>query len=374
MSVKQVWVICGGVSTEHNISIKSARNVVNGLLQSNFAVHVVLIDRQGAWHYLDDMDSFLDINFDSTQLIQLSKQLSLVFGQKPVWRLLAEPNVVLPCDVVIPMVHGQQGEDGILQGVLRACDLPFVGADVMSSAICMSKRMTKQLLQQAGIKTAPWLIAYDASSVPDYASVCAALGNTVFVKPVSQGSSIGVARVVDEVGYHRAITEAFQFDQEVLIEQSVEAREIECSVLGNRYPRVALPGEIVCQSDFYSYKAKYVNQNDAQVVVPAKLTVEQIELIQQTALDVYRALACQGLARVDLFLTADNTVIVNEVNTIPGFTNISMYAKNWQASGLSFSDLLIELMDCAIEVYRRHQKIQTDYRALLVTGDVNYSN
>ncbi len=247
----------------------------------------------------------------------------------------------------------------MLQGVLQACDVPFVGSGVLSSSVCMSKHITKQLLQQNGIQSAPWLLAKAGSPAPDYQAVSNALGSTVFVKPNAQGSSVGVHRVHDEASYRHALRDAFTYDDQVLIEQAVVAREIECSVLGNEQPRVAQPGEVVCQSSFYSFDAKYVSPDAAKTVSPADLTVPQVQALQQVALATYRVLQCAGLARVDLFLTADDEVLVNEVNTLPGFTNISLYARNWQVSGMSNTAMLQQLIDLALATYQRRQQIRT---------------
>ena len=361
MQVSHIWVICGGVSAEHEISILSAQNVVRVLREEGFILHVVIISKQGMWYYLDNNMDFSAVRTVS-QAQELGAQLlCLTPGAGSVGKLVEFPDTVLPCDCVFPLVHGSQGEDGVLQGVLSACNVPFVGSGVLSSALCMSKHVAKALLNEAGIATTPAMtVTVSALRAPSFCVAEQELGLPIFVKPSSQGSSVGVSKAVDEASYLHAIEEAFQFDDVVLLEQAIEGREIECSVMGNLTPRVSLPGEVICESDYYSYQAKYLDSESARVVTPADLNDSQIDKLQSTALEVYKILHCCGMARVDLFLKDDDSVYVNEVNTIPGFTDISMFAKNWQASGVSYAAVLTELIHHALAAFEQNQQVFFD--------------
>jgi D-alanine-D-alanine ligase len=357
VNVKSIWVICGGKSSEHDISISSARNVVPALVDAAFSVSVVYIDRLGAWYHLSSECFMQSTNLNGIDISQ-AQRLAVLPGAVRSFYKLDQPQESLVCDVVFSLVHGGQGEDGDLQGFLNCLSVPFVGSDVLGSSICMAKHVTKALLDSAGIATVPGVVVNRGNYKDyDFDHVCKQLGcEEIFVKPSACGSSIGVTRVRQAADFECAIAEAFCYDTTVLIEKAVVAREIECSVIGNGEARVSLPGEIVMQDNFYDYAAKYIN-NTADVVTPADLNADQVTTIQALAEQVYRTLNCRGLARVDLFLTSDQQLFVNEVNTLPGFTDISMFAKNWSVSGLSFDVLLKHLVDLAMDHYAVKKKM-----------------
>ena len=258
------------------------------------------------------------------------------------------------------VVHGTLGEDGSLQGMLRMANLPFVGSDVLGSAACMDKDVTKRLLRDAGLAVAPFITLTRANRAQfSFADVEAKLGLPLFVKPANQGSSVGVSKVKNEEQYHQAVALAFEFDHKVVVEQGIKGREIECAVLGNDHPQASTCGEIVLNSEFYAYDTKYIDDQGAQVVVPAAIAPEINDKIRAIAVQAYQTLGCSGMARVDVFLTADNEVVINEINTLPGFTNISMYPKLWQASGLDYTSLITRLIELALERHAADRALKT---------------
>ena len=255
-------------------------------------------------------------------------------------------------DVIFPIIHGTLGEDGSLQGLLAFANLPYVGSAVLGSAVCMDKDLCKRLLMQAGITVAPYIaVKAVADEAALFEQASTQLGLPLFIKPASQGSSVGVSKVTNAAEFSAGLALAFRYDRKVLIEQAIVGREIECAILGNDQPQASVCGEVLTQDQFYSYDAKYID-GQSRTVVPAEMPKEIEAQIQAVALRTFAALECEGLARVDVFLTPDNQIVVNEVNTLPGFTNISMYPQLWQASGLNYSDLISNLIDLALQ---RHQ-------------------
>lgn len=350
----RVGVICGGRSAEHEVSLQSARNVVNALDRERFAVAVIGIDRDGAWHDYDPADFLRDA--DDPRRIALHgarARVALVPGESGARLIDADSAAPLtPIDVMLPVVHGTGGEDGVLQGTLASLDMPYVGSGVLGSAVAMDKDVTKRLLRDAHIDIAPFVcLDRDAAASADFGVISSQLGNPLFVKPANQGSSVGVSRATTAREFNAAINLALRFDHKLLVEAAVVGREIECAVLGNEQPQASATGEIVLADGFYSYDTKYVDDN-AGIAVPTDIDEHADARIREVALAAYRALGCAGLARVDVFLTADGEIVVNEVNTLPGFTRISMYPKLWQASGLSYADLLTRLVELALE---RHE-------------------
>jgi D-alanine-D-alanine ligase len=241
------------------------------------------------------------------------------------------------------------GEDGTIQGLLRLAGIPFVGAGVLASAAGMDKEVAKRLMRDAGIPIGGFMALRSWEKRPSFEEAAGKLGELLFVKPANMGSSVGVSKVHNATEFEAALDEAFRYDKKVIIEEFIKGREIECSVLGNASPRASLPGEIVAKHEFYSYDAKYIDAEGALLEIPARLPAETVARIQGLALDTFRALECEGLARVDFFLRDDGEVLVNEINTMPGFTRISMYPKLWEASGLGYHELLDELVRLALE-------------------------
>ncbi|TCC06842.1 D-alanine--D-alanine ligase [Kosakonia quasisacchari] len=355
MAKLRVGVVFGGKSAEHEVSLQSAKNIVDAMDKSRFDVVLLGIDKQGQWH-VSDANNYL-LNASDPARIALNpsaNSVALVPGIQQQQLIQAENSAPLPnVDVIFPIVHGTLGEDGSLQGMLRLANLPFVGSDVLASAACMDKDVTKRLLRDAGLSIAPFITLTRANRAQlSFSDVQTQLGLPLFVKPANQGSSVGVSKVTNEAQYHDAVNLAFEFDKKVIVETGIKGREIECAVLGNDSPQASTCGEIVLNSEFYAYDTKYIDENGAQVVVPADIDPAINDKIRGIAVQAYQTLGCEGMARVDVFLTPENEVIINEINTLPGFTNISMYPKLWQASGIGYSDLITRLIELAVA---RHQ-------------------
>ena len=354
---KHLLVLCGGRSAEHEVALLSAVNVVAAIDRERFDPVVVGIDRDGTWWRLDP-DSFV-VHADDPA------RISLAAGGEPVALTMRDGTGVLvaisgktdaspwPVDVAFPVLHGTYGEDGTVQGLLEIMNVPYVGCDPAASANCMDKVVTKQLLRDAGLAVAPWLTVSAAGERPGARVVDEMLGWPVFVKPARLGSSVGISKVSRAAELEEALAAALCYDTKVLIEAFMPGREIECAVLGNAAPRAAVPGEVVPQGEhgYYSYEAKYLDEDGALLMAPADLDDTTAERVRSTALRAYEALGCSGMARVDFFLLPDGSLVVNEINTIPGFTRISMYPRLWRLSGMGYSDLITELVRLAEERY-----------------------
>ncbi len=361
MSKVRVGIIFGGRSAEHEVSLQSARNVVDALDRSRFEPVLIGIDKQGHWH-LNDTSNFL-INQENPALIALNqsnRELAVVPGKASGQLVETSSQELLGhVDVIFPIVHGTLGEDGCLQGLLRMADLPFVGSDVLGSAVCMDKDISKRLLRDAGLEVTPFLTLTRATRERHgFAQAQAALGLPLFVKPANQGSSVGVSKVENEAQYLAAVELALSYDHKVLVESAVRGREIECAVLGNDQPIASGCGEIVVGNGFYSYDSKYIDEQAAQVMVPAAISLDASERIRALAIEAFQVLGCSGLARVDVFLTDSGQVLINEVNSLPGFTRISMYPKLWQAAGMTYSELVSRLIELAQERHEQRQALK----------------
>ncbi|MBD9675777.1 D-alanine--D-alanine ligase [Pseudomonas sp. PDM18] len=363
MGKLRVGVIFGGRSAEHEVSLQSAKNIVDALDRERFEPVLIGIDKEGRWH-LNDASDYL-LNQENPALIALNRsnrELAVVPGKAEQQLVETGSRQLLDhVDVIFPIVHGTQGEDGCLQGLLRMADIPFVGSDVLGSAICMDKDVSKRLLRDAGIAITPFVTLTRASAArTPFAEAQRKLGLPLFIKPANMGSSVGVSKVEDEAAYDEAVRLALAFDDKVLVESAVKGREIECAVLGNEQPIASGCGEIVVGSGFYSYDSKYIDEDAAKVVVPADIPAETSERIRQLAVEAFLALECSGLARVDVFLTQTGEVLVNELNSLPGFTRISMYPKLWQAAGMTYSELVSRLIELAIERHAARRNLQTN--------------
>jgi D-alanine-D-alanine ligase len=315
---------------------------------------VVGISRQGVW-YLEEEDNFFlgEFQADKIKLNQNRPTVSVIpfLSEQGKGQLLCEGQT-LTFDLVFPILHGPFGEDGTLQGLLDMIGVPYVGSGCSSSANCMDKAITKQLAQLQGIKGAPFVELKSLEDLTKYSSQIHNLGFPLFIKPSRMGSSVGVSKVSQPALLHQAVKAAFSFDSKVLIEKEISGREIECAVLGRKQElQVALPGEVIPNEKigWYSYEAKYLLKEGSKTKVPADLSPQLMTQIQELALKVFTALECDGLARVDFFLEKNtNEIFLNEINTMPGFTPISMYPQMWQASGLSYESLITELLNLAL--------------------------
>ncbi|WP_374335980.1 D-alanine--D-alanine ligase [Leeia sp.] len=363
MTKIRVGLFFGGQSTEHEVSLQSARNIYQAIDRNRFEVSLIGIDKQGQWH-ISDEHSYLQHADDPARIAfnPSGEALAMIPGsaqQQLVHARTANPLSQL--DVVFPIVHGTQGEDGSLQGLLRMANLPFVGCGVLGSAVCMDKDVAKRLLRDAGLPVVPFItLTRTSRSKTDFAAVTAQLGLPLFIKPANQGSSVGVSKASTQAEYEDALDFAFQFDHKVLVEQAIVGREIECAVLGNEQARASVCGEIVILKEgFYSYNTKYISEDGAATVIPADIATDIQATLQDLAVQAFQALECRGMARVDFFVTAEQHIYINELNTLPGFTNISMYPKLWEASGLPYTALISELIDLALARHQQDQALKT---------------
>lgn len=347
---KTIAIVFGGQSSEHEVSLQSARNVINAIDRGSYDITLIGVDKLGRWLRFDEHDYLLNANDPAKITLSPSgKDLFLLPGSAGGQFVEVESGVALArIDAVFPLIHGCFGEDGSLQGLLRLLNIPFVGPDVVGSAVCMDKDVTKRLLRDAGIAVAPFVVLTRNQSA-DFGALVEQLGLPLFVKPASQGSSVGVSKVTDEAGFIKALALAFDYDHKVLIERGMVGREVECAILGNREPQASVCGEVIANDEFYAYDTKYLNGGQARIAIPAELPDGLADQVREVALHAYRILECSGMARVDFFVTEAREIIINEVNTIPGFTSISMYPKLWQASGLSYAALIDRLIVLALE-------------------------
>lgn len=352
---KDLLIICGGKSEEHEISLISAKCVLDALDRTKFNPSVIGISRSGVWHWQDEKTFYkgefradkIKLNTDTPTVTVApfssaeGRGTVLVEGQKHHF------------DVVFPILHGQFGEDGTLQGMFDILAVPYVGSHCGSSWICMDKALTKMICEVEGIKTVDYALLRGADELPRITKKIESFGYPVFVKPCRQGSSVGVSKVNKLSELEPAVKAAFKHDSKVLVEKGISGREIECAVLGlNRKAKVSLPGEIIPSKSigWYSYEAKYLLKDGAETKVPAELSEADIARVQEFALKVFDVLECDGMARVDLFMehkTGD--LYLNEANSIPGFTPISMYPQMWQASGLPYPALITQLIELAFQ-------------------------
>lgn len=357
-----VGIVFGGKSAEHEVSLQSAKNIIDAIDRDKYHVVLIGVDKEGGWQ-INDEASFL-LNEQDPEAIELKKtetKIAVLPGEKQGQIYNYQTKQPLPqIDVIFPIIHGTLGEDGSIQGLLRTLNLPFVGVDLLGSAVSMDKDFAKRILRDAGINIANGLVykKYQHSEI-DFTFVQEKLGLPLFVKPVNQGSSVGVNKVETEAEFELAIKEAFLYDDKVLIEEAIIGREIECAILGNDEPIASVPGEILPQSGFYSYESKYIDESGAKLSAPAELTDEQTKKVQEEALRVFKTLDCEGMARVDFFMKPDGTLIVNEVNTVPGFTKISMYPRLWGLSGLPYPKLIDRLIELAFERHERKQQLKS---------------
>lgn len=353
----RVAVLFGGRSAEHEVSLRSARTVVSALSPDKYDIQLIGIDRQGRW--IADSDKKM-IAGTQVQLSSATSKNELQSLQPTQMIPSASKESSQKIDVIFPVLHGPYGEDGTIQGLAKLANIPCVGAGVLGSAIGMDKDVMKRLLKDAGIAIAASItVRAPEQKKVSFESVKKKLGMPVFVKPANMGSSVGVSKAENKKEFEQAVSTAFKFDRKIIIEEAIIGKEIECSVLGNDSPTASLPGEIIANDAFYSYQSKYSGTSKSEIQIPANMSEKDIKKIQQTAVKAYIALECRGMARVDFFLTDDGTCYVNEINTIPGFTSISMYPKMWEASGLPLTQLVDQLIELAIEDFEQQKALLT---------------
>ncbi len=340
---KKIAILYGGRSVEHGVSINSARNVFQYIDKKEFKPILIGITEKGEWYLTKDV----------TSKISKGEKLSLALSaEKPVFKT---KNKKFTPDIVFPVLHGTDGEDGSMQGLLKAMSLPMIGTGVLGSAMSMNKLVAKKLLKEAGLLVADFLFCFFADQKNlKFETIEKELGLPFMVKSASLGSSVGVSKVKSKNDFKKAVEEGFRYDDCILFEKFIEGREIECAVLGNSPAKASMPGEIIISKEyeFYTFDAKYVDSKAVEIRVPAKLSTEAARKIRACSLRAFQTLACEDFARVDLFLTSDGNVYVNEINTIPGFTNSSMFPMMWKERGISFTELITKLVALAEERFK----------------------
>ncbi|MCQ2417130.1 MAG: D-alanine--D-alanine ligase [Oscillospiraceae bacterium] len=351
--MQTILVLFGGVSPEHAVSLVSAEAVLKNLNKENRRILPVGITLEGKWILFGGED-YAEIAADRweqnpknrTAILSPERNVGLcVMGEKGV--------ETIPVDVIFPVLHGENGEDGSIQGLFQLSGIPFVGCGVCADAASMDKSVTKLIAATTGVRQADWLTLHRADFQKDAAAMCrdimAHIAFPVFIKPCSTGSSVGVSKVKNESELMPALENAFKFDKKVLAEEFINGREIEVAVLGNDHPTAATAGEIDAGAEFYDYETKYVTSTSTPYI-PARIDADTMQAVREWAVKIFCALGCAGLSRVDFFVTRDsNEIVFNEINTLPGFTPISMYPKMWAAEGVSFAELLDKVIALALE-------------------------
>lgn len=357
MTKLKVGILYGGRSVEHGVSINSARNIETYINKSLYEVICIGISTQGVWFQTPNVSKDIEAG---TKL-----KLSLD-GSDPRFEDVAGNSFTV--DVVFPVLHGTDGEDGSIQGLLKAMDIPMVGTSVLGSSVSMSKLVAKQLMEQAGIPVTKFLFfRHDQKEAIRFEEIKKNLGVPFMVKAANLGSSVGVSKVSAESELDAAVEDSFRYDDCLLVEEYIKGREIECAILGNNPPEASRPGEIIINSkyNFYSFDAKYVDGEAVKIEVPAKIDKATSDKIRDLSIKAYKQLQCEDFARVDLFLNEAGEVFVNEINTIPGFTNSSMYPMMWKDSGISFTDLISRLIQLGLERYKQSKRIQKEFQSSL---------
>ncbi|GHU08345.1 D-alanine--D-alanine ligase [Spirochaetia bacterium] len=381
-----VGILFGGKSAEHEVSLQSAKNVFDAIDREKYNPVLIGIDKTGRWLLENPSGGEFLLDSNDPQKIRLNHTEAQAAALPPqsgglIARLdapagggmgssagsgavgTANDNGVqaaLPrIDVVFPILHGPFGEDGTVQGLLKLADIPFVGTSVLGSAVGMDKDVMKRLLRDAGLPIGKFIALKSNEPFPPFDTVTAQLGSPLFIKPANMGSSVGVSKVHNQGEYEAAVRDAFRYDRKIILEEFIQGRELECAVLGNVDPRASVPGEVISSHEFYSYDAKYIDENGAVLSIPAKIPDTVREEIQRLAVKTFQVLEAEGLSRIDFFLRSDNSLVINEINTMPGFTKISMYPKLWEASGISYSDLINRLIELAVERFTIEKTLAT---------------
>lgn len=357
MTKLKVGILYGGKSVEHGVSINSARNIETYIDKNLYETYCIGISTHGTWYATPSVSKEIDKG---------SKLKLHLDGVHP--RFEDDQGHLVTPDIIFPVLHGTDGEDGSIQGLIKAMGIPMVGTGVLGSAVSMSKLVAKQLMQQAGIPVTDFMFfRHDQLAEIKFEVAEEKLGLPFMVKAANLGSSVGVSKVKNKEDFLAALKDSFRYDDCVILEEYVKGREIECAVLGNKPPQASLPGEIIISSsyDFYTFDAKYVDGEAVKIEVPAQLDKAVSDSIRDYSIKAYQQLQCEDFARVDLFLAENGKVYVNEINTIPGFTNSSMYPMMWKDRGVSFTDLISRLIEFGLERYKDAQRIEKEFQSSL---------
>lgn len=352
-------ILYGGKSSEHEVSLQSARNIIDAVDKNKYELILIRIDKNGVWylnssHKLTNNSQIQQSKFKSSRKVALipsktSNELINISEQKYLGKI----------DVVFPVLHGPYGEDGTIQGLLKYLNIPYVGAGVLGSALGMDKDVMKRLLKEDNLPVSKFLVfnSYKKARI-SFDDISKKLLMPFFIKPANLGSSIGVSKIKRKEDFIPSLKLAFSYDNKILCEELIDGREIECSVLGNENPIASIPGEILVRSEFYTYEAKYIDENASSLVIPADLPASMVRQIQKLSIQAFKTLCCEGMARVDFFLRENNSLYINEINTIPGFTKISMYPKLWEKSGISYPNLIDKLIQFALERHNNEKRLR----------------
>lgn len=355
---KKVVILYGGRSVEHGVSVNSARNIFEYLDKKLFEPLPIGISTSGQW--------FLTTGVSKD--IEQGKALGLLLDPSNPGFIILSSGDRFRADIIFPVLHGTDGEDGSIQGMIKAMDIPMVGTGVLGSSMSMNKIVAKKLLREAGLPVTDFLtFRYTEKEKISFTAISKKLGLPFMVKSASLGSSVGVSKVKTKKDFQKAVDEAFRYDDEMIAEEYISGREIECAVLGNFPPEASYPGEIVISKkyEFYTFDAKYVDPEAVRIDVPAKLPKPVAEKIRKASVKAFEALHCEDFSRIDLFLDKKGKIYINEINSIPGFTNSSMYPVMWKERGISFPDLITRLLNLAQERYDRSKRIARGFESSL---------
>ena len=358
----KVGIVFGGRSPEHNISLLSAYNVVGNIDRSKFEPVLLAIDKEGIWHYggnkmtISNPTDAAKVSlpqYDNTVYVSQNAHDRSVINKET-------GEVITKIDVLYPVLHGAYGEDGAIQGMAKVAGLPCVGCGILGSSAGMDKDVTKRLLRDAGIGIADFVtLRKGYNDHLTYEEISIKLGKELFIKPANLGSSVGISFVDNEVDFNNAVANGFLYDPKVIVEEKIIGREIECAVLGNENPLPSTIGEILPKTEWYTFENKYIDDDGAGLAIPADIGEENTVKAKQIAIDTYVNLECCGLTRVDMFLKTNGAIIVNEVNTLPGFTKISMYPKLWDHAGIPYQDLITKLIELAIDKFEGEERLKS---------------
>ena len=353
---RTVAILFGGRSVEHEISIRSAANVAANINRELYHIILIGIDKQGIWYLKDNVEE----NINSGQ------KLGLKLDATSPSIIILNSGEEIQVDVAFPVLHGTDGEDGSIQGLFKTLDVPVVGSGVLGSAVSMDKIISKKILLECGVPVADYL-EYHKSQMENigFEQIREKLGIPFMIKSASLGSSVGVSMVKSASEFSSALAESLKYDEKVIIERYVKGRELECAVIGNINAKASYPGEIVLikDYDFYTYTAKYLDEDAIRIQLPAEIDEESTRKIREISIQAYKALRCEDFARVDLFLTDNGEILINEINTIPGFTSASMFPMMWQHMGLTYEELITELINMCLKRYNDAKNLETHYNA-----------
>ncbi len=353
----RVGVLFGGKSAEHEVSLLSADHVVAALDKDKYEVVLIGIDKSGKWRLCDSEQFLIDRNNPRKVQLQSTSQEMVLVPEDNASLVSLNEKTSIPFDVIFPVLHGTNGEDGTMQGLLKLANIPFVGAGVLGSAVGMDKEVMKRLLKEAGVAIARFICLRKGDTC-SFEEISQQLGLPFFIKPANAGSSVGVHKVKNASEFDGAIRDAFKYDRKILCEEFIRGMEVECAVIGNENPIASIPGEVILgDHEFHTYAAKYY-EDGVHFRIPPNLSQELIREVQEISIKAYKALYCEGGARVDLFLKDNLVPVVNEINTIPGFTRTSAFPKLWEQSGIPFAEVVDRLIEYAMERFKKDQDLQ----------------